>query len=74
MISANWPPSRGITSRTHAVRATRALRLRPPTRGSAGRPGIMLRSVGTIRLNRSGTPIRSVRMKYPSSLSEGISC
>ena len=48
--------------------------LRPPTRGSADRPGIMLRSVGAIRLNRSGTPIRSAKMKYPSSLSEGISC
>ncbi len=72
--------SSGMTHSTHAVITIRAPRRSPVARGSRrgpvapGRRGRQLRSTGMTRANRSGTPTRSLRMKYPSKRTNGSSC
>ena len=55
--------SSGMTDSTQAVTMIRARRRRPVTRGSRRPRGSTLFTMGTTRANRSGTPIRSLRMK-----------
>ena len=74
MTNPSCRKSMGTTSRTQMVTEIRAERLSLRSPGSADRPGIRVRSVGPMRRNRSGTPIRSARMKYPSSRRDGSSC
>ena len=47
---------------THAVTATRTQRLSTVTRSSERRHGSMLRRIGPMRANRSGTPVMSATM------------
>ena len=54
--------SSGTMESTHTVTMTRAERLRSVTSGGVGRPGSMLRRIGRILPNRSGTPATSPRM------------
>jgi hypothetical protein len=52
----------GISSRTHVVVTTRTQGFSTSTRSSVSLPGSALFSVGLIRANMSGTPVRSLRM------------
>lgn len=54
--------SAGTVMATHTVMARRTQSLSSSTRGWVVRPGIMLPNTGPMKLNRSGTPIRSLRM------------
>ena len=55
--------SSGMTHSTQVVTTIRARRRRPVTRGSRRPAGRALFRMGATRANRSGTPIRSLRMK-----------
>ncbi len=52
----------GTTINTQAVTATRTQRLSTVTFSSVVLPGTMLRRIGPMRENRSGTPVKSATM------------
>ncbi|MCB5280850.1 hypothetical protein BJQ89_00575 [Arthrobacter sp. ES1] len=66
--------SRGTVTSTHTVTTARAQGLRSCASGSVLRQGIKANRVGLIRWNRSGTPVASARMWYPSKRTMGSNC
>ena len=73
-IMTRLKTSSGTVTSTQAVTTARAQGLRTWASGSVRRHGSSPSRVGLIRWKRSGTPVASARMWYPSNRTSGSSC